>query len=177
MLPKYTKNNHNHIIQASFEKRKNYKSFSGSCQSRSDQVESLNHLEMQKSRASRVSGLRVLHRKSDHTKKYTILMIHSSRVQRYISQSPNIALKHEAVFQGTIACWRKVRKKKFRLFTLVIASDQNCAPLLCIISGAKYSGVPRSVQVRSSTFFAKPKSVILMCPWRSISRFSGFKSR
>ena len=32
----------------------------------------------------------------------------------------------------------------------------------CIISGARYSGVPHKVQVRSLIFFAKPKSVI----WR-----------
>ena len=32
--------------------------------------------------------------------------------------------------------------------------------LLWMISGAKYSGVPHSVQVLSSTLFAKPKSVI-----------------
>ena len=35
--------------------------------------------------------------------------------------------------------------------------------LLRIISGAKYSGVPQSVQVRPLTRFAKPKSVIWKC--------------
>ena len=33
-----------------------------------------------------------------------------------------------------------------------------------IISGARYSGVPQSVQVRSVIFLAKPKSVIMRCP-------------
>ncbi len=37
-------------------------------------------------------------------------------------------------------------------------------PLDWMISGAKYSGVPHSVHVRSSTIFAKPKSVIFKCP-------------
>ena len=34
----------------------------------------------------------------------------------------------------------------------------------CIISGARYSGVPQRVQVRSVIFLAKPKSVIMRCP-------------
>ena len=33
-----------------------------------------------------------------------------------------------------------------------------------MISGARYSGVPHNVQVRSDTFLAKPKSVILIWP-------------
>jgi len=54
-------------------------------------------------------------------------------------------------------------------------------PLLCpldwMISGARYSGVPQSVYVRSSTIFANPKSVIFTCPFAVSSRFSGFRSR
>lgn len=49
-------------------------------------------------------------------------------------------------------------------------------PLLCMISGARYSGVPHNVQVRSVNFFAKPKSVIFKCPSLASSKFSGFKS-
>lgn len=50
-------------------------------------------------------------------------------------------------------------------------------PLDWIISGAKYSGVPHSVHVRSFNFLANPKSVIFRCPSLSSSRFSGFRSR
>jgi len=47
-----------------------------------------------------------------------------------------------------------------------------------IISGARYSGVPQSVKVRSlSSFLANPKSAILIFPSLSISRFSGLRSR
>jgi hypothetical protein len=50
-------------------------------------------------------------------------------------------------------------------------------PLDWMISGARYSGVPQRVQVRSSTILAKPKSVILTCPAELIRRFSGLRSR
>eukprot|EP00964_Phaeocystis_antarctica_P037747 scaffold21579_cov73-Phaeocystis_antarctica.AAC.1 len=46
-----------------------------------------------------------------------------------------------------------------------------------MISGARYSGVPHSVQVRYSTFLANPKSVTLQLPSLSRSRFSGLRSR
>ena len=45
-----------------------------------------------------------------------------------------------------------------------------------MISGARYSGVPHSVHVRSVTFFANPKSAILMYPDRVSKMFSGFRS-
>ena len=38
--------------------------------------------------------------------------------------------------------------------------EKDVLTLLRMISGAKYSGVPHSVQVRPFTRFAKPKSVI-----------------
>ena len=38
--------------------------------------------------------------------------------------------------------------------------EKEVLTLLRMISGAKYSGVPHSVQVRPFTRFAKPKSVI-----------------
>ena len=46
-----------------------------------------------------------------------------------------------------------------------------------IISGARYSGVPQSVNVLSLIYFAKPKSVIFMWPSAATKRFSGFRSR
>jgi len=49
-------------------------------------------------------------------------------------------------------------------------------PLLRIISGAKYSGVPHIVKVLFSTFLAKPKSVSFKNPFVLINMFSGFKS-
>jgi len=46
-----------------------------------------------------------------------------------------------------------------------------------MISGARYSGVPHSVKVLSlSSFFANPKSAILIFPSLSMSKFSGFRS-
>ena len=48
-----------------------------------------------------------------------------------------------------------------------------------MISGAKYSGVPHRLCSSSPDAFSfdSPKSVILMCPSASSSRFSGFRSR
>ena len=45
-------------------------------------------------------------------------------------------------------------------------------PLLRIVSGARYSGVPQSVQVWSLIYLAKPKSHILTKPLASSSTFS-----
>lgn len=42
---------------------------------------------------------------------------------------------------------------------MVLLSSELSLTLLRIISGARYSGVPQSVQVRPFTLFAKPKSV------------------
>ena len=49
-------------------------------------------------------------------------------------------------------------------------------PWLSKISGAKYSGVPQSVNVRFYTTFANPKSVNFRYPSSEINKFSGFKS-
>lgn len=50
-------------------------------------------------------------------------------------------------------------------------------PLLWMISGARYSGVPHNVHVLSVSFFAKPKSVIFRWPSFASSKFSGLRSR
>src|SRR5687768_8775230 len=52
-------------------------------------------------------------------------------------------------------------------------SLSNPWPFDWMISGHRYSGVPHSVHVLSLTTLAKPKSVILMWPPLSSSRFSG----
>ena len=49
-------------------------------------------------------------------------------------------------------------------------------PTLVKTSGAKYSGVPQSVNVLLSTTFANPKSVNFKYPSGQINKFSGFKS-
>ena len=67
---------------------------------------------------------------------------------------------------------------KSELFCDQIANSPLILPVTfdCIISGARYSGVPHRVHVRSWIFLAKPKSVILRWPSRSSNRFSGFMS-
>ena len=49
-------------------------------------------------------------------------------------------------------------------------------PRAWMISGARYSGVPHRVHVRSVTLLANPKSIILRWPSLSSNRFSGFRS-
>lgn len=51
------------------------------------------------------------------------------------------------------------RKKRQMNIHDIYKGEQGWLTLLRIISGARYSGVPHSVQVRPFTRFAKPKSV------------------
>lgn len=75
-----------------------------------------------------------------------------------------------------VKCHRFYYKKYHKILPKAHQSTALLCPLLWMISGARYSGVPHSVHVRSVSFFAKPKSVIFKCPSLAKSKFSGFKS-